>query len=75
MRSITVDENLVSIELTADEPDVFNESEFPSLEITEDRREIFNSSLCYSFELRDYNEFSPEYKIVLEFFNRTGNTL
>ena len=74
-KGITVDEILVSIELTADEPELFNESEIPGLEITEDHREYFNTTAIYSFELRDYDQWMPEFKIVLEFFNRTGNTL
>jgi len=74
-KGITVDEILVSIELTAVEPEVFNESEIPGLEITEDNREIFNSSPYYSFELRDYDQWMPEYKVVLEFFDRTGNSI
>jgi len=46
-----------------------------SIELTEDNREIFNTSPHCRFELRDYDQFMPEFKIVLEFFNRTGNTL
>ena len=44
----------------------------PAINLTEQDTQEINSSEVLSFELRDYDQASLEFKIVLEFFNETG---
>ena len=70
-----IDEVILSVEITSPELGLFNSSGINSFETTEDNVDFFDSSTFLSFELRDYDQDQLEYKIVLEFFNETGNTL
>ena len=44
----------------------------PAINLTEQDTQEINSSEVLSFELRDYDQASLEFKIVLEFFNESG---
>lgn len=65
--------DLLSFELTNDDPQISTDSTFLSLDVTEDMRQFINTTEILGYELRDYDERQLVYTIVLEFFNETGN--
>lgn len=44
----------------------------PAINLTEDDTQEINSTEVLSFELRDYDQASLVFRVVLEFFNETG---
>jgi len=65
--------DLLSFELTNDDLQIFTDSTFLSLDVTEDMKQFINTTEILGYELRDYDERQLVYRIVLEFFNETGN--
>jgi hypothetical protein len=65
--------DLISLELTNDDLQIFTGSTYLSLDVRDDMKQFINTTEVLGYELKDYDERQLVYRIVLEFFNETGN--
>jgi hypothetical protein len=72
-KEITNTGDLISLELTNDDLQIFTGSTYLSLDVRDDMKQFINTTEVLGYELKDYDERQLIYRIVLEFFNETGN--